>query len=314
MISVGGRAIQNVQTEETWSAGAQPNTFLSSALGGTPVQAIDTIVKDGNGDFIPLTFVATESEVSTSPGTWTRIGSGGGQQAVVRLSGDDTPTNERLWIQRSSVIRFSGVASKMYMYGFDFYGSSAGAFTARSSDIDAVIAAENCGFFNCFSGDGYQIKDVGMAIAINCRASANENDGFNYHELTGLTPHIVELDCVGMANLAAATGNGSTCHEDVVCFRLNGGYFDNKGPGIADVGESKTYNVCCNSNANESDPNAWGAQITGTTAEAWFDGYVGDGNQTTEIGTGDTGTIHYRDCFPVPTNESGTGTIDQDFS
>ena len=59
-------------------------------------------------------------------------------------------TTIRLWIQRSSTLRFSGSNCKMYMYGFDFYGSSAGAFSARDSDIDSVIAAEDCGFFQLF--------------------------------------------------------------------------------------------------------------------------------------------------------------------
>ena len=76
----------------------------------------------------------------------------------------------------------------------------------------------------------------------------------------------------------------------------------------------KHFNVCVTSNANTSNANSWGAQINGATVEAWFDGYAGDGNMTTEIGTSSTGTIHYRDCFPIPTNEGGTGTVDQDFS
>ena len=90
-----GRAIQNVQTEETWSAGSEANTFVSSALGGTPVfKQLILWFKDVNGDFAPLVKLGTEVEVSTTPGSWTIIGSGGGQQAVIRLFDDGTPDND----------------------------------------------------------------------------------------------------------------------------------------------------------------------------------------------------------------------------
>lgn len=313
IISVGGRAAVSPQREVTWSAGTEPNTFVSSTLGGTPTQTIDTVNRDANGDFTSYPKLDTEVEVSNNPGSWTIIGTGSSQQAVVRRIDDATPTNETTWVTRSTVARFSGAAAKMYIYGIDWYAHSAGALSVRNSDIDSVIAVEDCGFFNVSIGDGFQVKDVGLSIAINCRASANQNDGFNYHELNGLTPHCIEIDCVGLANLETGTGNGSTCHEDVLIFRMNNDYWSNAGPGLADVQQSKSYNVSCTSNANTGSSNSYGALLTGT-AEGWFDGFVGANNQADDIAVEGTATIHYRDCFPVPVDIDGTGTVNQDFS
>jgi hypothetical protein len=309
VISVGGRASMSPQRETSWSAGAEPNTYKSSSLGGTPVQVLDPEYIDDNGDRIPLISVTSEAEVSDKPGSWYRNGS----TVVIRLFDDAIPDNNRAQVMRSSTNRFSGVDCKMYLFGFDFYSASAGAFSARLSTLNSVIAADNCGFYNCPDGDGYQIKDVGLAIAINCRATANSNDGFNYHSLNGLAPHIIEVDCAGMSNLESGTGNGSTCHEDVVCFRLGGTYYDNNGPGIADVDSSKSYNVACTSNYNKNDINSYGTQINGS-AIGWFDGYSGFGNVTTDIGVKGGGTIHYRDSSPKPISVDGTGVVDEDFS
>lgn len=316
IISVGGRATMSPQRETTWVAGAQPNTYRSSALGGTSVQVLDPLYLDENGDRIPLTSVGSEALVSTTPGSWTTIGTGSSQQAVVRLFDSSVPDDDRAQVMRSSPNGFRGSNCKMYLYGFDFYSAEAGAFTTRGSDINSVIAVEDCGFYNAL-GDGFQVKGVGLAIAINCTASANSNDGFNYHTEgnvpSALAPHVIEIYCKGRHNLNPGTGNGSTTHEEVVSFRMGCDYFANSGPGIADINNAKSFNVCCTSNANRPDSNAWGAQIEGD-AEGWFDGYVGDGNTTTEIAANGNGKLHYRDCYPVPESLGVGSSVDQDFS
>lgn len=314
IISIGGRATVNNQTEETWSAGPQPNTWVSTSLGGTPVDVIDANVRRADGGYTPLVKVADAATVSATPGSWCQIGSGGSSTAVVRLHDGATPTNARVWVQRSVIQEFSGTGScRFYIHGIDFVGGSAGAFRARNSTLTAVLTLSECGFYNSYNGDGLNVLDVGMVIAIKCKADQNFNDGFNYHVSNAIDPHFIEIDCAGTGALTADTGNGSTAHDNVRGIRINCDYARNAGPGIADVNTSKTYNVCCTSNANGPSALAWGFMV-GDTAEAWVDAFYGEANQSVQIGAKGTATIHHRWCYPPPVNDSGTATIDGVFA
>jgi len=139
---------------------------------------------------------------------------------------------------------------------------------------------------------------------VACRASRNFNDGFNYHALSGIDPHFVEIDCIGSENFAIGTGNGSTSHEAVKGIRINCHYYGNYGPGVADVNDAQTFNVGCTSRFNgpTGNANAGGFQVSGQDkpgagARMWLDGCVADANAGGDFMSTLTGRMLYRDIW-----------------
>jgi hypothetical protein len=311
MIAVGGKAILTTAREVTWTENATfTNVYESSSTGGTIVSVVDLDRIDNNGDYVKLVPVSSIAAVDTTPDSWFFESN----KAYIRIADDVVPT-DRILAMRSSLSRVSADNIKWYMKGFHFIGGSAGAFSARDATVNTVVWAEDCWFTHQHLADGYQIKDVGLSIAINCRASANANDGFNYHALNGITPHFIEIDCVGMGNLEGDSGNGSTAHEGVVGLRMNCDYFGNLGPGIADIDQSKTLNINVTSRGNPA-PFASGVLANGT-AEVWYDGLSCDDNESTDVRLEANAIFHHRDIVLEdlsPVNVSGTASIDSNFS
>lgn len=310
LVSVGDRATITTAREVTWSENATfANVWESSSTGGTIVSIVDLARVDGNGDYVKLAPVASIAAVDVTPDSWFFESN----KVYVRLAGDVTPA-EKILALRSSLNRVSADNVKWYMKGFHFIGGSAGAFSARDATINTVVWAEDCWFTHQHLADGYQIKDIGLSIAVNCRASANANDGFNYHALNGITPHFIEIGCVGIANLEGDSGNGSTAHEGVVGVRMNCDYFGNLGSGIADIDQSKTLNINVTSRGNPA-PFASGVLANGT-AEVWYDGLSCDGNEATDVRLEGNAVFHHRDMVledGAPVNVAGTASIDSNF-
>lgn len=292
LAAVGPRAIITTAREVTWTVdGTLTNTYNSTSTGGAIVRVLDMRSRDVYGDYASLTLVASKALVDVTPGSYFYASN----VVSVRLS-DSTVPDTNILCLRSADSKVSAPGVTWYMRNCMFLGGSSGAFAARDGSSSSVIIAEDCWFAHQFSADGYQIKDVGMSIAVRCRASANANDGFNYHELNGLSPHFIEIDCVGMANQALGTGNGSTSHESCIGFRMNCGYAFNAGPGVADVNSAKTFNVNCNSRGNTGHSNASG-MLVANTAEMWIDGANCTDNQGTDVTATDTALLHVRGLY-----------------
>ncbi|MCF5050774.1 hypothetical protein GIW50_03250 [Pseudomonas syringae] len=202
--------------------------------------------------------------------------------------------------------RNMGVYSKSVKFhhsGITYIGGKGGAFTARDGDLDTVVYAERintCGS----TRDGYQVLDIGVSISVKCSSSRNVNDGFNYHEHNGISPHFLEINCVGAENLKARTGNGSTCHEAVHGFRLGGLYFKNRGPGVADINDARTFNARCTSNENGNrDRFGHGFQISGKrndetpTSHMWLHSCIATGNSGAALSSVNGGVLEYLDTY-----------------
>lgn len=311
LVAIGPRARVTSAREVTWTAHAtEANVYQSSSTGGGIATVVDTRTTDANGDFLKLTNVASIALVGTTPGSWFYASS----VCYVRLGDSAVPAHPAVLALRDALNRVSADGIKWYMKNIHFIGGSAGAFSARDATSATVVIAEDCWFTHNYVADGYQIKDIGLSIAIRCRASANANDGFNYHELNSLSPHFIEIDCVGMGNLANGTGNGSTCHESVVGIRLNCDYARNAGPGVADINLTKTFNAGCTSIDNTGHANCSGFLVT-DTGEMWIDGCTVTGNQGHGAAASETATMHWRELYSsegdAPVNVGGTATINQ---
>ena len=253
---------------------------------------------DGAGN--PFAFERAESldELNDQAGLWFADGN----KTFISWPDAKTEPSRVLPYHRKKMGLYSK-SVKFHHSGITYIGGRDGAFTARDGNLDTVVYAERintCGS----TGDGYQILDVGVSISIKCSSSRNVNDGFNYHERNGISPHFVEIDCVGAENLKARTGNGSTCHEAVNGFRLGGLYFKNRGPGVADINDARTFNVRCSSNENgNGDRFGHGFQISGKrndetpTSHMWLHSCQATGNSGAALSSVNGGVLEYRDTY-----------------
>lgn len=310
LVGVGPRAIITTAREVTWSSHATlGNVWQSSSTGGAIVKVIDIRRRDSYGDYEALTPVASAAVVDVTPGSFFYASN----ITYVRLADSAVPDANTLCL-RAADNKVSAPGVTFYMKNLMFMGGSGGAFAARDGSSSSVIIAEDCWFAHQYLADGYQIKDVGLSIAVRCRSSANANDGFNYHELASLSPHFVEIDCIGLNNMAVGTGNGSTAHENVIGFRMNCDYFANAGPGVADVGAAQSFNVNCSSHGNSGHANACGFLVDGTGV-MWLDGASATGNQGSDIAVTGTATMHVRELYSedAPAVDAGA-TIDSVFA
>lgn len=142
-----------------------------------------------------------------------------------------------------------GTHNKSYYFeGINFeFGTATLDITGAS-----LVLGRDCSFSYAQSRNGLDIDEVDMTILQNCSAFENYADGFNYHadDWNDKYLHFIEVDCIGFRNGFSGTtmpnNNGSTSHVNCKGIRVNGLYFENFGPTVADVG-SRNYiwNIGC---------------------------------------------------------------------
>jgi hypothetical protein len=113
--------------------------------------------------------------------------------------------------------------------------------------------------------------------SVNCVASSNACDGFNYHasQTNPYVPRFLEVGCEAYRNGWGSldvpeTQNGSTSHDGVVGQRINGNYHDNYGPNIADVLGAQTWSVGCLATSSTSPNRGWGAGSSDAGTIMWM--------------------------------------------
>ena len=122
---------------------------------------------------------------------------------------------------------------------------------SSTSSYDLEFIAKNCKFLFGKSAtyDGLSLLGT-KSVLVDCEASFNMKDGFNYHSTGGKVCYGIEINCVGNSNGLGGTSpytyNGSTAHDGSQIIRLHGTYINNKGSNVADVNTSTvTLNFGC---------------------------------------------------------------------
>ena len=108
-----------------------------------------------------------------------------------------------------------------------------------------LLVALDCQFRYSAISNGLNVRNANI-ITVNCDASGNWLDGFNYHESGGGTANFIEINCTGHRNGQASKRgncNGSTAHETVHGLRVGGHYGDTFGPVLADVNDAQTWTI-----------------------------------------------------------------------
>lgn len=226
MKAAGGDVIISNQRLVTWTDNGN-GTHTSDALGGTPLPVISPLYVDEFGDFIRFTLVGTLAEVATTPYSRFVSGSGTSQTVTINLNGV-TPNDNNVYVPRAQDLGFgfNNAALKLHIDGFQFIMGQNAACRVNSGTVNSVFSAKNCWFRNAFNTDDLEALDVGIVILDNCRASAGDKDGFNYHEGVNTVPiHAVEINCIGINHRRTeGTANGSTLHEACKAIRVGGTY------------------------------------------------------------------------------------------
>ncbi|WP_332774441.1 hypothetical protein [Pseudomonas sp. ESBL1] len=296
----------------TWNATGVAGVYKQGSTDASITGVVSLDYTDELGNPLTLLPASDVNGVGAVPGSWFRSAT----ELFISLPDGSQPSSNT-YFYYSAPMRVTGGNKAFYARGIDYVGGNAGAFSARNGNGNTIIFMEDCGFCGQASGDGFQIKNLGLAIAVRCRASRNANDGFNYHGPDDTTPyvdpHFLEYMCLGAFNRAVGTGNGSTAHELVRGIRINCHYYGNAGPGVADVNDAQTYNVGCTSRDNGPNVNAFGFVVSADSATSggavmFVDGCVSDGNAGEDIRSQNGAKLYYRDVWSGRDRISVDGT------
>ncbi|CAK2450193.1 Parallel beta helix pectate lyase-like protein [Vibrio crassostreae] len=262
LIAVGEPAIISSARKVRWSS-YRKRIYSSSNTGGQVHKVIDISREDKNGNPIELRQVISFDLLNSD----TFFFDEDRGKVFVRLSRRRTP-DENILCLRQDPNQVSAHDVKWYARNIKWYGASRGALRYKNCGKNTITTIEDC-HMGFSTQDGLCVRDVGLSIARRCSSFNNDNDAFNYHEENGLSPHGIEESCKGYNSKQLATGNGSTSHENCRVLRVNCEYYKNKGPGIADIQTSKTYNVAVTARDNYASNNSWGIQAT-DDVEIWL--------------------------------------------
>lgn len=133
---------------------------------------------------------------------------------------------------------------KVYLENLDIIGGSDSGLKINtpSDNTRHQISCVNCRFMFTQTDAGVKSIHANLKL-INCEASYNKYDGISYHnESVGF-----ELNCIGKRNgtEGADSNNGSTGHNSSSILRVNGKYFNNEGPNVADTLSTQSLNIGC---------------------------------------------------------------------
>lgn len=294
-------------TSPTWNATGTAGVYKQGNTDSFLTGVVALEYQDSAGNPLTLLPAVDVNGVGTTPGSWFRSAT----ELFISLPNFDVPT-ANIYYYQSAPMRVTGGDKKFHHANLNYIGGNAGAFSCRGGNGNTIIYGENIGCCGQLTGDGWQMKNMGLSIAYRVRCSRNGNDGFNYHGPDGvgvLDPHFIEIDCIGNESRAVATGNGSTSHEFVKGIRVNSHYHGNAGPGVADVNDAQTYNVGVTSRENTTYGVVASSDLSAAAGvQIWLDGCVFDGNGTEDVRAQNDATIVYRDLWSGRDRISVDGT------
>lgn len=205
------------------------STFEASELLPTPTLKI---CKSTRGSY----FIDGDTVYVNTPGGYNNAP---GYDILISLNAVGATINTNVWCE-NTVFVFGGQA----------------ACLNRSRTDPALFS--NC-IFKYAKQNGF-MSQGGKSYLLNCESYNNGRDGFSYKKLNSNVSYGFEVGCTAHHNgdnESTGSDNGSTAHEGSIVTRINGKYYENKGPNIADVNPgTMSYNLncaCSNSTATAQD-------------------------------------------------------------
>ena len=262
----------------------------------------DALIVDGKGDFYQHTLVADIATCDSTPGSWYTDGS---TVYVHTLNNRAVDNNIKAYLNVYNM-RTTVSGNILYLEGIDLEGGGSGCVTGA---LGTKVYAKNCTFKYAGGNGGVQVGGAEFAFFQNCVAARNLADGFSYHSSGENICKSIEINCVGRHNGdgSGATHNGSTLHDGCIGIRINGEYYGNYGPNIADVNpDTKSWNLRCEAYDSVLKDNF---QIYEGTA--WYEECLGYNPAETTHSLSVTGqaTAYIRNCRFDSTTVGGGSTL-----
>ena len=224
------------------------NVYYATRSG---VTSVFSLIKNEKGVYPQLTKVTSLSAVRTTAYSWFL-----NSNVVYVNLGGETVTNANVICQLAvgssqHMFEFAPTSANMNIYieNVTAFGSNNGFFGfTNNTGYTMNVVMDNCDFIFCSTNNGVTCRGTNT-IFHKCKSIKAFRDGFNYHKGTTQMCNAIELDCVGAYNGLEDTNynnNGSTTHEGNSILRINGTYFNNSGPNIADVDDGTiSVNLNC---------------------------------------------------------------------
>lgn len=312
VIAEGGRAIFSTRYEAlSWSLHA-PGVY--TATRSNVVTVVDAslsvpVVLGGISRIVHSRLVnaADLAACVATAGTWFASGS----DLYVHLADGRVPDNNCLVMGNITNCSIT-LGPNLYFENVVFEGGqTAGAsFVLGNSSTSTGTSCFNGCDFSLSNTNGIAVTGGVLAVMNNCAAYTNLSDGFNYHGAisAGVSPNVIEISSFGFKNGGGNPGSdqGSTIHEDIRALRVNCEYYENNGPGVADVTTSMAWMTGCSSHDSASTGSSAtdSGFLTADTAQVWLDGCTTEGVTYDLYASG--GTILYRNMVPASTGGAGT--------
>lgn len=290
--------------ELTWSLSSGKSNTYEATLAYSVGNVFDAEVQDNYGDYTELTEVATIPDVETTQGSYYYDDY---YDILYVHTANSRPADVDVMAYGTSKNVWHYGAGDVYLEGIEFEG---GAYSVQMFEDGATppgnLYAKNCSF-KYSAGNAINVQGTPLTIMQNCIAAySNTADGFNYHAYNGIIPKVIEINCIGRNNGDSDSDNGSTIHDGGSIIRINGSYYGNYGPNIADVNSgTESWNIRVSSfESQRTTP----TDYTFTdTAETWLDSCLAFGStQSLELLT--SAIANVRNCSFDQTEDISGGT------
>lgn len=261
----GGRVIFGSHDLLKWTL-APGYTKTYQATRSSVDTVYDAAAVNQFGDYKKYAKKSSVSEVNAQMGSWTQDG----DKVYVHRWNDGVPG---LSIRVNVLVPTAKVSGNVTVYaeGIDFIGGL--IVTNEVATDNPRFYAKDCKFKYSERDNGLKVLGAEVYL-VNCEAAQNAQDGFNYHARLGVISKAVEINCIGRNNGSIDNNdNGSTIHDGGKIIRVNGQYFGNLGPNVADVGNG-TESWILGSTAYDSKsktPQNFTFSASGGTMTAWMD-------------------------------------------
>lgn len=196
------------------------------------------------GDWTQLAPVPSQAEcISTPNSTFTD-----GSTIFVHRSDGLQPSDSNTMIGTSTINVRPAENGTTIIYGMKMYGGSDAISCNMLSNLNSNVILVDCksGYTQTNAAD---FNGARLAISYNHTCIGAGNDGFNYQSGTnGVEQLALEINCTSRTFGIYSDddyNNATSMHDQGVIVRVNGDYRDSRGPVVADVQQSKAWNINC---------------------------------------------------------------------
>jgi len=284
--------------------GTYTNTYSRARTNVKEVR--DALYTSPDGEYLQLINVASAADCNTTVNSWFSDG----VTLYVRLIDDRAPDDDLLAFLETTCGVDDG-AYKLWIKGVNFVGvQSVFVRTTTQGGGKPTFYGWKCSFsYNALKGPagggGFRTEGADSYL-VECDASFNRYDGYNYHAFfTGGSfqtdlPNAFELDCTCNKNGWYNSGetpdyndNGSTAHDGGSVIRLNTYAEENSGPNIVDVGAGvSSYNVNVVAKNTRKVGNSRNFEIQGAASEMYLVKCRSDGKRDYDATSDSLGTAY----------------------